>query len=167
MGWLKVDQQQVSLMTVRLGQFSDSPEIQTLVTRALLNSDRGGDIDPGVLMQSISAALTLPQQSVWVSVTGGEIKGVVSGVIVPSFYGNFLTATDIMFYAEDASGYRLYLKFLAWADSFDKVEQVHFTNSFKMDVDDRKVDSMMKRLNFSATGRHYMKQLKHDMKVGT
>ena len=146
-------------MTIRLGQLSDKDAILAFATRALESSDRVGAIDPEVLGNTISAALTLPQYGVWVSGDGPEIKGLICGIITPSFYGRCLSATDILFYAEDGSGYRLYKQFLKWAESFDLVNQVYFTNSFKIDGDDRQLDNMMKRMKFSSTGKHYVKAI--------
>jgi len=144
-------------VTIRPGQLKDREGIHDLAVRALRASDRAGEVDSDVLNATILTALTSPQYCILVSGDRDEIKGSVCGIIAPSFYGKFMTATDIFLYSEDGSGYWLYKGFLQWAESFNLVKQIHFSNSFKVDGDDRQLDTMMKRMKFQSTGRHYQK----------
>ena len=146
-------------MAIRVGQFRDREGLHVLVSRAVERSDRPGELDGGVLYQTIDTALTLPQYYLAVSETGGEIKGAVCGFVVPSPFGKFMTAMDLFWYAEDGSGFALFQMYLNWAQSFKQVKQVDFMNSFKFDVEDTRMDKTMKRLGFAPTGKHYMKVL--------
>ena len=139
---------------IRPAQLEDRNGVHALVERAFLASDRPGEIDPDVLGRTITAAMTLPQYCLLVSDNGG-IKGAVCGLISPSVYGRFMTATDLFWYAEDGSGFSLYKNFVAWAESFDLVKQINFMNSFKIQAEDTRMDTLMNRLGFHTTGRHY------------
>lgn len=138
---------------IREAVFKDLEQIYSLAHDVAVESSRVADVDEEVLMSSIVNTLSRPDMCAYVDDVDGDIQGYVAGVITPSLFSHGLEATDIFFASTNGRGAYLYKAFVKWAEQFNSVSQINFTDSFG----NGKAGKLLSKLGFKQVGGFYVK----------
>lgn len=95
--------------------------------------------------------------AVFVSEEGGELRGLIAGMVQPGLFNRRQTAYELLWYAEDGSGLRLLAALRDWACRMRAVQLV--VHNYAGITDPIRFNKVMARRGFGVMGTAYVSAL--------
>lgn len=95
--------------------------------------------------------------AVFVSEQGGELRGLIAGIVQPGLFNRRQTAYELLWYAEDGSGLRLLAALRDWACRMRAVQLV--VHDYPGIADPARFNKVMARRGFGVMGTAYVSAL--------
>jgi hypothetical protein len=97
--------------------------------------------------------------AVFVSEQGGELRGLIAGMVQPGLFNRRQTAFELLWYAEDGTGLRLLAALRDWACRMRAVQLV--VHDYAGIADPARFNKVMARRGFGVMGTAYVSALEN------
>jgi len=118
-------------------------------------------LSPEKCRKIISTIISSPTQFAWVDEVGGEVNGVLLGMVDEWIWSRQKEASDVFFYVNEHSrraGYFLAKRFMEWADARPDVKIKGMAVSSGIG-DVERTEQLYRRLKMNRVGGIYLKEI--------
>ena len=144
--------------TIRRATRDDLPGLCALVLREHAQSRMASQpVDMAQVQASFLGVIHGMAGAVFVSEQGGELRGLIAGMVQPGLFNRYQTAYELLWYAEDGSGLRLLAALKDWARRMRAVQFV--VHDYAGIADPARFNKVMARRGFGVMGTAYVSAL--------
>lgn len=149
---------------IRRATRQDLPGLVALALREHARSRMAGQpIDLEHVQASFLGVIHGLAGAVFVSEEGGELRGLIAGMVQPGLFNRRQNAYELLWYAEDGSGLRLLAAMKDWARRMRAVQLV--VHDYAGIADPAVFNKVMARRGFDVLGTAYVTQLEAPARV--
>lgn len=146
------------MTTIRRATRDDLPGLVALALREHAASQMASQpIEMAQVQASFLGVIQGLAGAVFVSEEGGELRGLIAGMVQPGLFNRRQTAYELLWYAEDGSGLRLLAALRDWACSMRAVQLV--VHNYAGIADPIRFNKVMARRGFGVMGTAYVSPL--------